>query len=145
MHEGSANGTNPELLSLLQSHASRITKLISNHWESVTKRTEQWPRMRTRRGQELSGELRELFIAYIDKTLHWLDYFVLDPRWLNLTAVNYAANAAREAANEVRDARHRFEEEFELTREDLVSAQARSNKQPPAAQPESMNTRKDVA
>lgn len=128
VHHGSANGTDPELLDLLQSHASKITRLMSAHWDSVVKRTEPWPQLRTRRGEELAGDLRELFIEYVEKTLHWLDYFVLDPRWLNLTAVNYAANAAREAASEVRDARIRFEEEYELERDDL------SSKKPPANQ-----------
>lgn len=124
VHNGSANGTNPELLDLLQNHASRITGLMSAHWDSVINRTEAWSRLRTRRGEELAGDLRELFIEYIEKTVHWLDYFVLDPRWLNLTAVNYAANAAREAASEVRQARIRFEEEYELVRDDLSAKQA---------------------
>jgi len=37
-----------------------------------------------------------------------------------LTAVNYSANAAREAASEVREIRNQFEAEFELTRDDLA-------------------------
>lgn len=123
VHEGSANGTDPELLDLLQGHAAKITGLMTAHWETVVKRTEPWPRFRTRRGEELADELRELFIEYVEKTLRWLDYFVLDPRWLNLTAVNYAANAARETAGEVREARSRFEEEYELYRDDLSARQ----------------------
>jgi hypothetical protein len=120
--EGSARGTNPELLNLLQSHASKITKLMSAHWGSVLDGTEDWPRMRTRKGYELSAELQSLFVEYITKTLRWLEYFVLDPTWLNLTAVNYAANAARETASEVHAARRAFEAEFELDRSELPGA-----------------------
>ena len=135
VHKGSADGTNPELVDLLQGHASKITSLMSAHWDSVVARSEPWPRLRTRRGEELAGDLRELFIEYVEKTLHWLDYFVLDPRWLNLTAVNYAANAAREAAREVRGARTSFEEEYELVRDDLSagpSAASQTSASPPS-------------
>jgi hypothetical protein len=118
--EGSAHGTNPELLQLLQSHADEITRLMSSHWEPVISGQEQWPALNGRKSEAEARRLRNLFILYVDKTLHWLDYFIRDPRWLNLSAVNYAANAAREAANEVRDARVRFEALFELQREDLV-------------------------
>lgn len=122
VHEGSENGTNPQLLELLQGHASKITQLISANWDTVVDGSEQWPRMKTRNTSELVTGLRQLFIIYVEKTLRWLDYFVMDPTWLNLTAVNYAANAAREAASEVREARLKFEKEFELTREDLGAA-----------------------
>ncbi len=122
MHEGSEKGTNPPLLVLLQNHAVAITKLMSENWGTVVDETEPWPRMKTKRSHKQSQRLRNLFIIYVEKTLRWLDYFVLDPRWLNLTAVNYAANAAREAASEVREARLKFEEEFGLTREDLGAA-----------------------
>lgn len=119
VHEGSESGTNPELLALLQGHAAKLTQLMSNNWDSVVNGTEQWPRMKSRRSSELTDSMQTLFIIYVEKTLRWLDYFVMDPRWLNLTAVNYAANAAREAASEVRETRIKFEEEFELTRDDL--------------------------
>lgn len=121
VHEGSENGTTPELLHLLQGHASKITRLTSENWDSVVSETESWPRLKSKQGSELAGNLQTLFIIYIEKTLRWLDYFVMDPRWLNLTAVNYAANAAREAASEVREARIKFEEEYELEREDLAA------------------------
>lgn len=120
--EGSANGTNPELLNLLQSHASKISKMMSAHWGSVIDGTEQWQRMRTLKGQELADGLQDTFVEYVQKTLHWLEYFVLDPTWLNLTAVNYAANAARETASEVHTARRNFEAEFELDRSELPGA-----------------------
>lgn len=119
MNEGSEHGTNPELLELLQGHAVKITKLMSVHWDSVVNQTEQWPRLRGRRATQMTADLTGLFTEYVEKTLHWLNYFVLDPSWLNMTAVNYAANAAREAASEVRQARTRFEQEFELERDDL--------------------------
>ncbi len=122
VHEGSENGTTPELLELLQGHASEITRLMSNNWKTVVDETEQWPRMKSRQGDELSSNLCTLFVIYVEKTLRWLDYFVMDPRWLNLTAVNYAANAAREAASEVREARIKFEDEYELAREDLAAS-----------------------
>ena len=120
MHVGSLNGTNPELLSLLQGHATQITRLMSVHWESVLRGEEEWPVLADRRGEEMARHLRTLFVMYVQKTLFWLDYFIRDPRWLNLTAVNYAANAAREAASEVREARSRFELAYELTRDDLM-------------------------
>ena len=93
---------------------------MSSHWESVINGDEFWPTLRSKRDEAETQKLRSLFILYVDKTLSWLDYFIRDPRWLNLSAVNYAANAAREAANEVRDARKRFELAFELERDDLV-------------------------
>lgn len=116
---------------------------MSVHWDSVVKGDEKWPRLGSKNGEELSRELRDRFIAYVEKTLHWLDYFVMDPRWLNLTAVNYAANAAREAASEVKQVRLQFEREYELTRDDLAttvenssssdSAESQSNKPSNAA------------
>lgn len=112
----------PELLELLQDDASEISRLISGHWESVINQTEDWPRLRAKRGEELATDLRRFFVDYLEKTLHWLDYFVMDPGWLNLTAVNYAANAAREAASEVRQTRLKFEEEYELERDDLAAS-----------------------
>ncbi len=82
--------------------------------------------MRTRKGHDLAIELQDLFVEYVNKTLHWLEYFVLDPSWLNLTAVNYAANAAREVASELHAARLRFEAEFELDRSELPGAKKAS-------------------
>jgi hypothetical protein len=132
VREGSANGTNPELLNLLQGHAGKITMLMSTHWASVINGEEHWPTLRERRGEEIVQELRRLFVEYIDKTLRWLDYFIRDPRWLNLTAVNYAANAAREAASEVRESRARFELEYELERDDLIPGRPRKQPEQPA-------------
>lgn len=126
MKEGSSSGTNPELLDLLQSHANEITLLMSSHWESVINGQEQWPSLRNKRIQAQAEKLRTLFVLYIDKTLSWLDYFIRDPKWLNLSAVNYSANAAREAANEVRDSRKRFELSLEISREDLVPGRPES-------------------
>ncbi len=123
---GSKNGTDPELLKLLQEHATTITRLMSSNWDTVIDETEEWPRFKAKKQDELSRSLITLFTIYVEKTLRWLDYFVMDPRWLNLTAVNYAANAAREAASEVREARVRFEQTFELTRDDLVTATSAS-------------------
>ncbi len=122
--QGSKNGTDPRLLTLLQGHATSITRLMSKNWSTLLDETEKWPRFKDKKARETTGSLTTLFTIYVEKTLRWLDYFVMDPRWLNLTAVNYAANAAREAASEVRDARLRFEEEFELTRDDLVPGAA---------------------
>ncbi len=124
VHKGSVNGTTPELLDQLRDHAGKINGLMSANWKSVVDGTEDWPRLSDKRGEELSVKLREQFIEYVEKTVHWLDYFVMDPSWLNLTAVNYAANAAREAASEVKQARVRFEEAYELTRDDLATRPA---------------------
>lgn len=80
--------------------------------------------------------MRRLFVEYVEKSVHWLDYFVMDPSWLNLTAVNYAANAAREAASEVRQVRLRFEEMYELTREHLSATstpKCQSNSEEPGS------------
>jgi hypothetical protein len=128
VREGSTNGTTPELLSLLQGHAGEITRLMSAHWASVLKGEEQWPALASRQGEEMADHLRTLFVIYLQKTLHWLDYFIRDPRWLSLSAVNHAANAAREAASDVRDARARFEATYELVREDLALGKAAADK-----------------
>ena len=98
----------------------QITELMSRHWATVLNGQQKWPVQRGRKNERQAADLRSTFITYIEKTLHWLDYFVRDPRWLNLSAVNYAANAAREAAQEVRQARAGFEELYELDRTDLV-------------------------
>ncbi len=121
VHEGSENGTTPELLEVLQGHASKITTLMNENWGPVVDETQEWPRFKTRKTSELADGLCTMFAIYVEKTLRWLDYFVIDPSWLNLTAVNYAANAAREAASEVREIRIKFEQEFELTRDDLAA------------------------
>ena len=130
VHDGSQNGTSPELLHMLQSHALKITELMSKHWASVLNETEEWPSMRTRSGAEVTKHLTGLFVVYLEKTLRWLDYFVLDPSWLNYTAVNYAANAARETASEVREVRRSFETEFELTRDDLAASKPQQHPGP---------------
>lgn len=135
------NGTNPELLELLQGHASEITRFMSNNWGPVVEGDVQWPVLKSKRGSELSYSLCTLFVIYVEKTLRWLDYFVMDPRWLNLTAVNYAANAAREAASEVREARIKFEAEYELAREDLAAGHvARTEEPAPDSEPEPENS-----
>lgn len=100
---------------------------MSSHWESVINGQEQWPSLKKKNSQTQAVKLRTLFVLYIDKTLSWLDYFIRDPKWLNLSAVNYAANAARETANEVRDARKQFELSFEISRNDLVPGRVKAD------------------
>lgn len=134
VHEGSENGTNPELLAMLQGHAGAITQLMNTNWDSVINETERWPRFKNRKTDWMTQRMISLFVVYVEKTLRWLDYFVMDPRWLNLTAVNYAANAAREAASEVREARIMFEHAFELTRDDLSAKSAKQKSAQPSGE-----------
>jgi hypothetical protein len=134
VHEASGNGTRPELLDVLQGNASKITSLMSAHWDSVVNRTEPWSLLRTRRGEELAADMREFFIEYVENTLHWLHYFVLDPRWFNLNAVNYSANAAREVASRLRVVLIKFEEEHELGRDDRASNKPAATSHDPVTQ-----------
>lgn len=119
VREASKKGTRPELVGHLRGSAVEIKQRMSGHWGTLVDGTESRPTLHAKKGEQTAEELHDLFVEYVEKTLHWLEYFVMDPSWLNLTAVNYAANAAREAANEVRQARLRFEEFYELDRADL--------------------------
>ena len=117
---GGEKGVSIKLIDTMQGLATSITRLINTHWASALDGSEDWPVLRGRKNEHTAAAVRSHFAIFVEKQIAWLDYFVRDPRWLKLPAVNYAANAAREAGQDLRQARSELEDLYAISRQDLV-------------------------